>query len=150
MGENSGIRSLVRGSLVRGFTCPWFQGSLVRGFTCPGVHLSVLFVYYNFLVRVCHSKGPQLPGWDIRFDIPIFRSMYGDGPPLLGVATPTGLHSHGSLLPGRYCSAEIYIWVMLFCWNIYADAVLLGYTRAMLFCWNIPPGLMDAIHYGPC
>src|SRR6218665_1655027 len=65
-------------SLVQGFTCPWFQGSLVRRFTCPGVHLSVLFVCYNFLARVRHSKGPPLPGCATRFDIRTFRSPYGD------------------------------------------------------------------------
>ena len=103
---------LSGGSLVRGFRVHFSEGSLVRRFTCPGVHLSVLFVYYNFLVRVRHSKGPQLPGYDIRFDIRIFRSMYGDGPPLLGVATPTDRHSHGSPLPrvatprGRYSQSQ--------------------------------------------
>src|SRR6218665_3358147 len=66
--------SLVRGSLVRGSLVRGFQGSLVRRFTCPGihlfgVHLSVLFVCYNFLVPVRHSQGPPLPECAIRFDI---------------------------------------------------------------------------------
>src|SRR6218665_104311 len=54
------------------------RGSLVPRFTCPGVHLSVLFVCYSFLVRVRHSKGPPLPGCAIRFDIRTFRSPYGE------------------------------------------------------------------------
>src|SRR6218665_42693 len=52
-------------SFVRVFTCPWFwgslfQGSLVRRFICLGVHLSILYVYYNFRVRVRHSQGAPL------------------------------------------------------------------------------------------
>ena len=75
---SSGIRSLLRGFTCPGFTCPWFQGSLVQRFTCLGVHLSVLFVCYNFLVRVRHFKGPPLPGCAIRFYIRTFHSLYGD------------------------------------------------------------------------
>jgi len=70
---NSVSAHLSGGSLVRGFGVHLSGGSLIWGFTCPEVHLSVLFVYYNFRVQVSHSNGPPLPGCAIRFDIRTFR-----------------------------------------------------------------------------